>query len=96
MAGDLMLKPLYDFWVSLHGRDARACTGLGHFDHLPVFHSPIASGRRLFADQLGGDPQRFYFLLDALDFLLFLPEYFKGILHGGLLVGRQNQLSVRH
>ena len=89
MVGDLILKPLYDFRVCLHGRDARAYHGpsvsLRHFDHLPVFHSSVASGGRFFSDQLGCDPQRFYFLFDSLDFLLFLRSTSRGFFMGDSL-----------
>jgi hypothetical protein len=59
---------------------------LGHIDDLTELDFPVTSGRRFFSEQLGGKPQRFYFLFDSHDFLLFHPKYVERVLHGGGLL----------
>ena len=55
---------------------------LRHVDDLAKLNFSVLGRRRFFSEQLGGKPQRFYFLFDSLDFLLFHPKYVERVLHG--------------
>jgi hypothetical protein len=72
---------------------ARLEAFLGHVDDLAEFNLPVAGGRRFFSEQLGGKPQRFYFLFDSLDLLLFHPKYVERVLHGGGLLKRSTSAN---
>ena len=54
---------------------------LGHFDQMPLVHSAIVAVWRFIAQQSSGDPQGLDFFSDFCQFLLFHPEYFRGIFH---------------
>jgi hypothetical protein len=69
--------------------------GLRHVDDSTELDFPVAGRRRSFSEQLGCNPQRFYFSFDSQDFLLFHSEYFKGILHreGSLKNNQHSRLN---
>jgi hypothetical protein len=89
------LQPRHTLFPLTYGTAGKPCTLsklerweffrslLGHINHLPELNLPIADRGRFFSEQLGGNPQRFYFLFDSHDFLLFRSENIEGILHWG-------------
>jgi hypothetical protein len=69
---------------------------LGHVDDLPDPTFSFPGRRRFFSQQLGGNPQSFYFLFDSQYFLFFHSEYVKRILHGeGSLINNQHHSKLR-
>jgi hypothetical protein len=97
---DAILRVGLRFFASLHRRGCLRLHWLlsrfwlGHIDDLSDPTFALASRRRFFSQQLGGDPQGFYFLFDSRYFLFFASEYFKGIFHGGGLLGHDQHQPI--